>query len=1276
MTEASSPTPAAPRKRRIGFWIGTGLGSLLVLIIVAYLVATSSAFLKSFVLPKASAALKSKVTADTISVSPLGGSLSVRGLAVQPEGAEPLVSAQEVSAKFSLFGILGGKYEISDVTLVSPVVNLVVAGEGKPSNLDTFLSGMSSPGAAPASTTPFQITLNQITLKQGTVRYVKTSPGQRDEAEISGLNLTVDKFQNLQPGKLAVDATFKYSLNPASNTPSLLQGKLSGAYTYALGDDLVPLTLAGSTKVEITQAQGAWAEAAQLAATLECALSVKSIDKLNLRFEKAGATLGQLNISGPYERARNEGRLKLELLSINRQVLNLAGAAAGLDFAQTVLDGTNMLDFSKGGTVMSLNGQWAGRQLSLAAGKQTTPTVDLNLSYQVNLDFKAQSVLVQQLNLAGSQAGRELLAARLDRPMNFNWGNAQSGFKEASFALNLTNLNLTEWAVIIGTNVPGGMLSLSSLVTAKSDGKDLTADFKAAIRDFSLPVGTNRIAFTTLRAQAKAALEGYRKLTMDNYSVEALDKSTIVFSANGAMDGQLDTGNYNLRMASDANLANLLSQYPISQILCREGQAKVNLLLTQKSPPLDRGLSGSIAISGFTGTCAGYSLTNYTAQLELSGDLKGDVFQLSNLKFTAKDSYHAGGSLGLAGTYDQAKKTAQFTFNSIDFNQYAVGPFLSKALAPLEVSRFSLTSEGSFAYDPAGKSAIKANLKVGQLTLVDPSRKLPSSPLDFELALDATMPDTNSINLSQGLLKLGPELNGVRTGGAVALAGSMDLKASSAKFSYGLTNVNEKGLAAWVEPSLAPKKLQSVNIDGSGVLEYAPDKDSQITANLSVTNLVASEPSASANSSPLEAQLKLDAVIKAKVLELRQFLLALKPTSLANNQFQATGKVDMSVSNVYSGQIVAQSEALDLTPYWRLLGSANPANTTATPASTGKTAAAPQAVAATTRTEPAATTLPFRNFTAELKVGRLYLEDLAMTNLQAAVKLDGGNVRVDPLSVTLNGALIKGTTALNLGVPGYTYDVSLQTTNLPVEPLANTFMAAGGKYQGVIALNTQLKGAGITDANIKSNLAGQLNFTLTNANIVVVSSWYKNVLTPVLMVLRLSDLLNTPVNGLVANAKVGQGTATIDDFTAYTSKFQVSSKGTIPLAVPLTNSPLSLPIDIALERSLAKKANLIPSDAPTNTAFVSLPNFVQVKGTLGNYQVDRNDLAIAGMTAKSIVGLPQFVGTKAGSVLTNIAGVFGGGNTANDKLQDATNSPAGTSTNKILKLLDLLPGGR
>jgi hypothetical protein len=131
------------------------------------------------------------------------------------------------------------------------------------------------------------------------------------------------------------------------------------------------------------------------------------------------------------------------------------------------------------------------------------------------------------------------------------------------------------------------------------------------------------------------------------------------------------------------------------------------------------------------------------------------------------------------------------------------------------------------------------------------------------------------------------------------------------------------------------------------------------------------------------------------------------------------------------------------------------------------------------------------------------------------------------------------------------------------------------------------------------------------------------------------------------------------------------------MATPLTNSPLSLPIDIALERSVAKQANLIPSDAPTNTAFVTLPNFVQVKGTLGSPKAETKKLAIAEMSLKSVAGLPQFVGTKAGNVLTNISGVLGGGGTAaTNKLLQVTNSPAGTNVNKALELLDLLRGGR
>ena len=50
--------------------------------------------------------------------------------------------------------------------------------------------------------------------------------------------------------------------------------------------------------------------------------------QIALRFTKAEAALGEVRIAGRLMRRKGEGKLKLEVLALDRRVLNLAGAAA------------------------------------------------------------------------------------------------------------------------------------------------------------------------------------------------------------------------------------------------------------------------------------------------------------------------------------------------------------------------------------------------------------------------------------------------------------------------------------------------------------------------------------------------------------------------------------------------------------------------------------------------------------------------------------------------------------------------------------------------------------------------------------------------------------------------------------------------------------------------------------------------------------------------------------------------------------------------------------
>jgi len=174
-------------------------------------------------------------------------------------------------------------------------------------------------------------------------------------------------------------------------------------------------------------------------------------------------------------------------------------------------------------------------------------------------------------------------------------------------------------------------------------------------------------------------------------------------------------------------------------------------------------------------------------------------------------------------------------------------------------------------------------------------------------------------------------------------------------------------------------------------------------------------------------------------------------------------------------------------------------------------------------------------------------------------------------------------------------------------------------------------------------LTGQFSFAFTNADIQLVGPKARALLTPIALVLRLNELTKSPVNWLAANGAMGGGKVNLNKFTLVSAAFTADTMGEIPLATVLTNSPINnWPVNFALRRSLADKANLIPKNAPTNTPYVLLPNFVKVGGTIGDPKTHTDELVILQLVGKSVAGLPGAVGEKAGQVIEGAGGVVKG----------------------------------
>src|SRR5688572_20735909 len=190
--EWGAPIEARPPRR----WprrLAKVFGVLVGVLVVLYFVVTSSFFLKAVVLPRAGSALNAQVSADSIALRPFS-SVRIKDLKLQPANSTaPLLTVNEVSAKYSLLDIIRRRFNIETVTISSPVIDIVEQADGS-SNLDALLKGddTKTEAEAPTASPAPQVHLNRFELQNATVRRTKIlADGTQERLEVSGLNLSV-----------------------------------------------------------------------------------------------------------------------------------------------------------------------------------------------------------------------------------------------------------------------------------------------------------------------------------------------------------------------------------------------------------------------------------------------------------------------------------------------------------------------------------------------------------------------------------------------------------------------------------------------------------------------------------------------------------------------------------------------------------------------------------------------------------------------------------------------------------------------------------------------------------------------------------------------------------------------------------------------------------------------------------------------------------------------------------------------------------------------------
>jgi hypothetical protein len=1268
MIEAPS---TQPRKRAsVGKIIAVLLSGLLVLLIALYFIVTSSRFLKSMVLPRVSASINAQVTADEISLHPFS-EVTVRSLKVLTTGAEPLVTAESAHVHYDLLAILRGNIQVDEISLIAPTVQIVQEPDGK-SNIDPLLKGDKKKPAAPTDKAP-QLAVRNIALKNATVRMIKKSKdGSAQATELKALEFTLDHLANAQPGKATLSAIVEQSDRSGVATRATndsLAGKIAGNFDFALDPKLLPQSVKGNLRFDVTRTEGAYRDLAGLAGVLQADVTPSEVRQLSMQFERAGQKLGQVALNGPFDMSKVEGRLNVVLESINRQVLNLAGAQHGWDFGETTLNSTNVINITKQGGVIDATGTLAGSRVTLIKSNQATPPLDVMVEFQTVVNLEDKTAVVQKLGMTGRHNQSELLRAALDRPMSLAWGSTTTGLPDSTFQLAVNQFDLQSWQALLGTNVPSGKLDLQLNVRSEQSGKLLSAKLGSTVRDLALKVGTNAIQQAQARFDANAQIEDLKRVKLDQYQFDLQQRNRSL--AKGTGSGRFDISNQeiNLQTVIEASLPDLLAQFPIADARVTNGAVKLSTTYAQLGGK--QSAAGNLQLANFTGQYSQYALQDFQTALDYNVEIAAGLIQIQQAKAAFQKAGAPGGTVELSGQYHLTNKTGQVAFKLVDLNQNTLIPFLAPSLGKMKLISASLNGIGSANYDPKGDSSLKADLNLSNWLAEDPKLELPKTPLAAQLQVDGSSRHDN-VDLRKMNIAL---RQGAASAGEIDLTGKYNLSNHVAQVMFKIAALDQTALRPALASSLGENKLISVAVNANGSAAYDPKGDSALKADFNVANLVVQDPKQTLPKTPLSAQLQIDSSLGKQVLDLRQFLVSLAPTPRAKNQLQIQGRLDLNKTNAAPSRLTIRSESLDVTPYYDLFAVTAATNA---PAASAKAPAKPVSAAAPSASvqskEPEPLALPFQQLTGELKIDRFYLRELAMTNLQTVAKIDRGVVTLKPIQMVLNGTPVNASVVANVSVPGYQYDLALDTDRLPIAPVVNSFSPdLANRYRGDLIAHAKVKGAGATGASLQKSLAGGAFVSLTNMNLEIVGPKIRRLLEPIALVLRVPELTQTPINWVAANTTMGQSRVDVSQFSVLSHAFYAEGQGVMQIAEVLTNSPLNIPINLSLRRSLAEKARIVPLDAPTNTAYVQLPTFVTLAGTLGDPKVEINKLAIAGLLLQSAGNIPK-VGGEAGAILQGIGGILSGQKPSlvNTNVSKQTNSVPNTNRPPAINPLDLL----
>ncbi|MDB6122839.1 MAG: hypothetical protein JWQ71_1832 [Pedosphaera sp.] len=896
---APAPAPKKPRRwpRRL-LWISCGTFLFLILF---YFFATSHFFLDNFILPKVNSALHATITVGDSSISPFF-KVTLEDVKIKTSVVEePLLTAKAIRTRYSLMDIIGGNINVDLLSIDSPVIQITQYADGS-RNIDPLLSSSSTPPAnpPPKSGKPPQILVKSLQLTNATIRLVRHSlDGTRETAEASNLVINVADFGNGKTTKVDIAVDAKLDKTPGqmrANLPSsLLMAKLAGQFECGLTTDLQISSFRGHAAFDISQAPDDYKDLAALHVGLDCDLTPTELTQLSLSFLRNDKTLAQINLSGPLDLVKQEGKVKLAVSAIDRQMLNVFGKSLGLDFGLTTLSSTNEIELLNGGKIINVTGKFNANKFGVSQKDATTKPLDLQVDFKVAIDQVQQTALISTFALTGNQEQSPLLLGALTRPMKLSFGTNSTAVEESAFELVITNLNLADWRGFIGDYT--GLANLKLNLLAQAAGKKIKVDFSSSVTDLSAKAGTRNIDQTDVMVTVRGQVEDFSKVQLEEYNLQVLRQKQPMLGINGVGNYDIKSGNADVQTKLDTSLPKLAELLSMPELKASSGAVKLTARLLQtnltpsrtNNPILDQSIAGNLQLENFTGQYSAYRFEQFETGVDFDTGIKDQTVEIRKLIGALKAKGKSGGTFDISGNYNLTNSSGQLRARVVDLNQVALSSFLAPVLGNMTLASANINITADATYDAKGESLIKGDFKMADFLVVDPQNQLPNVPLTAEIRVDAAVKnDIANIAECAGHIDQGNQ-----PGGRFEVTGNYDLKKQAGQVALKLTDLNQNALRPLLASSLGDKTLKSISISSTATANYDAKGDSAVTGEIHLSNFLMTDPANQLPKVSIASDINLDVLLRENVAEIRQFIGKVALGDLPGGDLSLKGQYDL-----------------------------------------------------------------------------------------------------------------------------------------------------------------------------------------------------------------------------------------------------------------------------------------------------------------------------------------------------------------------------------------------